>query len=65
MMRKLKILNTIGKKYARPAKAILESCGEVDYAILSEREIRAKIADYDVLVIGLKPSIGREALSRA
>lgn len=50
----MKIINTIGSAYAYKARNILNASGDVDYFdISSQDELKEKIADYDVAVIGL------------
>lgn len=64
-MARLKILNTFGEGFAPKAKKILAECGSVDYLSLSLPELAAKIADYDILVMGLTPKINSKVIDEA
>lgn len=60
-----KILNTIGEKFAEKGKKILEGLGIVDYLELSQSQLEEKIADYDILIIGLGLVVDRGVIEKA
>ena len=61
---KNKILNTIGLKYTKKAKEILEKIGSVDCFDLSQTELEEKISDYNILVVGLGLNINKKVIDR-
>lgn len=65
MIKKLKILNTLGSHFAPKAKQILDRLGDVDYRITTQNELYNIIHQYDIIVIGISPAIDKEALNKA
>jgi D-3-phosphoglycerate dehydrogenase len=62
---KYKILNTIGEIYTSEAKKILSQLGDVDYVSMEQDQLKDRIGQYDILVIGLGLVFNREVLERA
>ncbi len=61
---KYKILNTISE-YPEEAKKVIERLGTVDYKQLTQEELNACIADYDIILVQLGLNLHKEALDRA
>ncbi|MFH1894725.1 MAG: NAD(P)-dependent oxidoreductase [Patescibacteria group bacterium] len=57
-----KILNTIGKKYSKEARKILKRIGRIDYLELNQEELKNKISQYDILIVGLGLNINKEII---
>ena len=62
---KHKILCTIGKKYTKEAKKILETIGEVDCHDLTQGELIEKISGYSILLVGLGLKVDKQVLDNA
>ena len=61
----MKILNTIGEKFAPEAKEILGGFAQVDYEIPSQKELVEILGNYDALVVGLGLNFNADILSKA
>ena len=61
----MKILSTIGSQFTPKAKQVLEQLGTVDCLDLTQAELEAKIADYDVVVVGLGLTFHQDTLAKA
>jgi len=59
-----KILNTIGSKYSDKARTILDSIGQTDYLDLTQEELVNKIADYNIILVGLGLNIDKEIIDK-
>lgn len=59
-----KILNTIGDSFSKEAKKILGIFGDVDYFLLTQEELKEKIPDYDLLLVGLGLNITKEVIDK-
>jgi len=62
---KVKILNTIGEKFAPEAKEILGGFAQVDYEIPSQEELKEIVGNYNALVVGLGLNFSADILSKA
>lgn len=60
-----KILCTIGKAFAAEGKKILETIGEVRYAVLTQKEFPSQLRDVTILVTQLGLHINAEAMEAA
>src|SRR3989344_2091083 len=61
----MKILNTIGEKFALEAKDILDSFAQVDYEIPSQHGLGKMISKYEAVVVGLGLNFNADILSKA
>lgn len=60
-----KILCTIGKKYTKEAKKILETMGEIDCYGLAHGELVKKISSYSILLVGLGLKVDKQVINNA
>ncbi len=60
-----KILNTIGNTFTFEAKEILERIGSIEYCNIEQEQLKEKIVDVDIAVIGLGLTFDKEVLALA
>ena len=62
---KLKILNTIGSRFDKQARDILDSLGDTRYLDINQKGLEQHISDYDVLLVGIGLYINKSVIDQA
>ena len=65
MLKRLKILNTVGEAFAGKGKSILSRLGNVVYGTPEQKTLKKIIGGYGVLIVQLGLRVDREVIDRA